>query len=105
MFEKVLAFVVLLACVVIAVHMALPAARQRWMEERGRAVWARARRAWFWLASWRQRRDFRKVAETEAAAAIKRARSGSRIVEGEWDGNVYRPKSFDGKKRDKRDLH
>ena len=105
MFEKVIAFIVLAACVVLAIHMAMPAARQRWMEERARQAWARTRRGWRWLAGWRQRRDFRRVAETEAAAAIKRARSGSRMVEGEWDGNVYHPKSFDGKGRDKRDLH
>ena len=60
---------------------------------------------WAWLAGWRRRRDYKRVAEAEAEAAIKRARAGSRIVEGEWDGNVYRPKNFDGKKRDKRDLH
>ena len=105
MFEKVLALVVLIACVVVGIHMALPAARQQRMEQRGRQAWARVRRGWLWLSTWRQRRDFRRVAQAEADAAIKRARSGSRIVEGEWDGNVYRPKSFDGKKRDKRDLH
>jgi len=105
MFETTLAALVLLTCIVLAVHMALPAARQRWMEAQGRKALASLRRGWHYLANWRRRRDFKRVAEAEAQAAIKRARSGSRMVEGEWDGNVYRPKSFDPKKRDKRDLH
>ena len=105
MFEKAIALIVLLACVLVAVPMALPAKKQRWMEDRARRAWAQLRRGWLWASGWRRRRDFKKVAAAEAEAAIKRARSGSRIVEGEWDGNVYRPKNFDGKKRDKRDLH
>ncbi|WP_077033948.1 hypothetical protein [Pelomonas sp. KK5] len=105
MFEKAIALIVLLACIVVAVHMALPAAKRRWMEERGRRAWLKVQRAWYWAAGWRQRREMHKYAQAEADAAIKRARRGSQMVEGEWDGNVYRPKSFDGKKRDKRDLH
>jgi hypothetical protein len=38
----------------------------------------------------------RRKARREAAAAIRRAREA-----GEWDGNVYRPKSF----KDKRNIH
>ena len=107
MFARILAATVLLVCMAIAVQMLLPAAQRRrvdaglirlrwWLVERWRA-----------LASWRRHSSNRKAAEAEAEAAIRRARKGSRIVDGEWDGNVYRPKDFNGKndRRNKRNLH
>lgn len=101
MLAKIFAATVLLICIGMAVHMALPLRGQLWLNARLRRAQWQARDAWQWLSGWRHRRGAKKTAE----AAIKRARAGSKIVDGEWDGNVYRPKNFDPKQRDKRDLH
>ena len=98
--ETIFAALMLTICVVLLVRMALgPARRARfdaafvsWRRRIGHSlgrVSAAARRP---AAESRARR--------ETAAAIRRARE--RAESGEWDGNVYRPKSF---KRKKRDLH
>ncbi len=96
MIEKIFAAIMVAVCVVLLLRMMLGRRRR----DRFDAV---VRRAW---ARWSQRfgRVFARpsahaLAEREAKAAIERA---SRRAAGEWDGNVYRPKSF---KRKKRDLH
>src|SRR5882672_5771894 len=105
MFEKFLAATVLLVCIVMVLRMALPVAQQRWLDARWRrAQWLLLER-WQAIRNWRRRGAAKKAAEAAAEAAIRRARSASNIVDGEWDGNVYRPKRFDAKKRDKRNLH
>jgi len=103
MFAKFLATAVLLACIAMALRMALPLAQQRWIDARLRRAQWLLRDRWQALASWRRRKAASKTAEAEAEAAIKKARAGSRMVDGEWDGNVYRPKRF--KPKDPRDLH
>lgn len=94
--EKFFAGFVLAVCVLLLVRMLLGPLRR----ERLDAVLRR------WRAPWRRRlqqarRDSAESrAQRAAQEAIARARRAA--ADGEWDGNVYRPKSF---KRKKRDLH
>ncbi|MDN3922483.1 hypothetical protein [Roseateles violae] len=108
MIEKFLAALVLLICIALALRMALPAAQQRRLDERLRRLGRGLQSGWQRARRWRTRRASaaeHRAAAAEAEAAIRRARAGSKMVDGEWDGNVYRPKSFKGRKRDKRNLH
>ena len=93
----------LLACVLIAVHMVLRPNQQRWLAARLRRGAWQLRDGWQHLRTWRQRRQLQKDAVAEAAAAIERARAKA---DGTWDGNVYRPRQFEPKRKDdKRNLH
>jgi hypothetical protein len=99
MLEKIFAATGLLICLVLALRLLLGAPRRQRLDARLRGLWLQ-------LRGWRRLREDKKRAEAEAEAAIRRARSASRMQEGEWDGNVYRPKQFgNSKKPDKRDLH
>ena len=94
MVEKLLAGVVLLACVALFVRL-LVAPRRRllldaWLRDVSRALAQRARGLWHWR---RSRREAQRLADE----AIRRAR-GEDV---ERDGNVYRPKSFRKPPRDK----
>ncbi|MEJ6000682.1 hypothetical protein [Paucibacter soli] len=92
MFVKLVASVGLLICLALALHMCLGRARQRRLEA--------------WLAGYRDRlfaigsrrfnsRERRRAAHEAAMDAISRAK---RTTDDElWDGNVYRPKEFNGK--------
>ena len=92
MFAKIIASLGLLICIALAVQMMLRPNQQRWVDARlRRAAW-RLRDGWAALSGWRRRSELKKQAAAEAEAAIERARSKT---EGEWDGNVYRPKQFD----------
>lgn len=73
--ERIFAAAVLVACVVLGLRLAIGPERI-----------ARALR-------WRA---VRRTAEREARSAIERARrgAGSAGADGNWDGNVYRPKNF-----------
>jgi hypothetical protein len=85
-----MAAVALAVCVVMLVRLAVGA---RW-RARGDAALQRAWRAVRGMAlSVRHRREAARAAEE----AIKRARERG----GEWDGNVYKPKSFRKPPRDK----
>jgi hypothetical protein len=79
--EKILAGIVLLVCVVLLVRLSLGTRRRLQFDFAMQRLWHALRRngtrAWRWPRARRETRD-----------AIERARSG------EWDGNVYRPKSF-----------
>ena len=88
--EKLFPAIVVAACLVLLLRLVL-GERRRHLFDRAVARWSRAAAArieglFTWNAS---RRRARRAAEE----AIRRAREG-----GEWDGNVYRPKSFQGKK-------
>jgi hypothetical protein len=51
---------------------------------------------------WRRRQRQTRAAALEAERVIRRARESAQQggrVDGEWDGNVYRPKSFDKPKK------
>lgn len=96
----------LLICVLIAVHMMLRPNQQRWLTARLRRSAWQLRDGYEHLRTWRQRRRLQKDAIAEAAAAIERARAKA---DGTWDGNVYRPRQFEQKNKDKngdkRNLH
>jgi hypothetical protein len=86
--EKLLAGLVLALCVLMLARQLLSAPRRARVDRRLRHVWwdvqQRLRAAWHWRTS-------RQTAQRAAEEAIRRAREGQG---GEWDGNVYRPKSF-----------
>lgn len=102
MLHTVLAAVGLAVCLAMAVHMALPrrlrakadAAVARLMA----ALHAQIDRA----VGWRRRQRQARAAALEAERVIRRAREsaqGNSRLDGEWDGNVYRPKSFEKPKK------
>jgi hypothetical protein len=82
------------ACLALLAHQFLPARLRHRLDARigrlARALSARTRRVVRWPSA-------HQAARREAEAAIRRAREKA----GEWDGNVYRPKSF----RKPRKLH
>ena len=93
MFEKLLAALVLLLCVGMGIHMALPA---RW---RARvALWARDPLG----------RKARAQAAAHAQDAILRARRPASAAKGRWQGNVYKldkSNKDDDNDEDQRTLH
>ncbi len=108
-FEILLAALVLIACLVLLVRLMLPPARRAQLDAFGRRRWAGLRAgslsAWQGLSSLRHRSSpkARQDAARTAEEVIRRAREGRRPPgkgngaakpDGEWDGNVYRPKSF-----------
>lgn len=94
--EKIFAAAMLAVCLVLIVRMAIgPRRRSRFDAALGR--W-RARAGSARPGRWLARPTLQSRAERAAAEAIERARRASRQVD--RDGNVYRPKSFKGKKRD-----
>ncbi|NRF68110.1 hypothetical protein HLB44_14045 [Aquincola sp. S2] len=112
MFELLLAALVLIACLVMLVRMALPERQQDRLDAFGRRCWAvlryRSLSLWHTLRAFGRRSSpkARQDAARTAEDLIRRAREGKRTgkgkgngndadkVDGEWDGNVYRPKSF-----------
>ena len=96
MIEAVFDGIVLAVCVVLMVRLMLGTPRRYRFDTAVRRVAARLRRAalsiWHWRDARREGERARKVADE----AIQRARD-----RGEWDGNVYRPKSFRKPPRDK----
>lgn len=90
MIEKTLAGLVLTACVVMLLRMALGERRRHALDQRlGRLAgpWRhRLATLWRWPSA-------RRSAQREAEETIRRAREGS------WDGNVYRPRSFRGPRK------
>ena len=93
MVEKIFVSLVLAVCALLLLRLVIGERRRHAYDAFWRRLWAatriRALRLWHWRAASRQ-------AKRDADAAIRRAR------EGEWDGNVYKPKSF---KRDRKNLH
>ncbi len=86
MLEKIFAATIVAACLVLLLRVFLGARRRarfdaaiaRWSQRAGARVDA--------VVAWP---SARRRARREAEAAIRRARES-----GQWDGNVYRPKSF-----------
>jgi len=103
MLHTVLAALGLATCIALAVHMALPyGARSRVdMAVARLGAWLRAQVDS--AAGWRRRQRLNRAATLEAQRVIRRARESSQNgegrLDGEWDGNVYRPKSFDKPKK------
>ena len=94
LFEKILAGVVVFVCIALLVRQFIGAPRRYRLDSGlrrlGRALRARALGLYHGPA-------IRRRARREAEEAIRRARGD----DGEWEGNVYRPKSF----RKPRKLH
>jgi len=105
MFQTVLAATGLAVCIALGVHMALP---YRWRARVDAGVaalvsWVQLQMAR--LTGWRRRQRQTRVAALEAERVIRRARESAlhdardSRAQGEWDGNVYRPKSFEKPKK------
>jgi hypothetical protein len=91
--EKIFAATIVAGCLVLLLRIVL-GARRRGRFDAGLRHWSQRIGAgidavFAWPTA-------RRRARRETAAAIRRAREG-----GDWDGNVYRPKSF----KDKRKMH
>lgn len=86
MTEKVLAGLALAVCAVLLLRLVLGEPRRRRFDAALRRAWLATKRRASHLWHWRERK---RLAEQAAADAIERARRA-----GEWDGNVYKPKSF-----------
>jgi hypothetical protein len=96
MIERVFAAIALAVCAVLLVRLVI-GERRRWRFDAFVRRMAQGVRR-FGLSVWHWR-DARRAAESARLAAdeaIKRARD-----RGEWDGNVYTPKSFRKPPRDK----
>jgi len=85
MVEMIFVGIVLAVCAVLMLRLLLGERRRYRFDAALRRLWLAVRikalRLWHWRAAHRQ-------ARRDAEEAIRRAR------EGEWDGNVYKPKSF-----------
>ena len=88
--ERVLAAIIVAVCAVLLVRLVIGARRRARLDAALRRAWRAVRGV---AMSARHRREAARVAEE----AIERARQRS----GEWDGNVYKPKSFRKPPRDK----
>lgn len=102
--EKAFAAIVLLACLLFLVRMLIGPRRRAgldaWLRD-WQPPWRRnLRAAWRRSAAARAQSRAQSQAHRAADDVIERARRSA--AGGEWEGNVYRPKSF---KRKKRDLH
>ena len=94
--ERIFAAIIVAGCLVMLCRLGLGVRRRqrfdntvaRWSRRTG----ARIDSIFTWNSS-------RRRAHREAEAAIRRAREGTSSGAGEWDGNVYRPKSFKKKGR------
>jgi hypothetical protein len=101
MFHTVLAVIGLAVCIALAVHMALPyrlrARVDGTVARLGGWLQAQLDRA----VGWRRRQRQTRAAALEAERVIRRARESAQSgrLDGEWDGNVYRPKSFEKPKK------
>jgi hypothetical protein len=90
--EKGFAAIVLAACLVMLLRLALGAQRRQRFDAAAIRAWLRVRSAALALWRWpRSRRQARQLADD----AIRRA------SQGKWDGNVYTPDEFKRPPRDK----
>lgn len=96
MLERVLAAIVIAFCAIMLVRLALGARRRARFDAFFRRLWLRVRHAAHAAWRWRESRRNAELARRAADELIKRARD-----RGEWDGNVYTPKSFRKPPRDK----
>ncbi len=88
--ETILAGLTLAVCGVLAVRLLIGERRRwrfdAWLRKRGANLQRLVRKALQW-------RSTRRTSAEAADAAIRRARGG------QWDGNVYRPRSFRGPRK------
>ena len=88
--ERILAAIIVAVCAVLLVRLMIGARRRERLDAALRRAWSAVRGV---AVSARHRREAARVADE----AIERARQRA----GEWDGNVYKPKSFRKPPRDK----
>ena len=93
--EKLFAGAVVFVCVALLVRQFIGAPRRYRLDSSLRRIGRSLRLFWFRLYRWPRAR---RAARREAEEAIRRARGDA---DGDWEGNVYRPKSF----RKPRKLH
>ena len=105
MIEKLFAGIVLAVCAVLMLRLLIGARRRARFDAAVRRAWGRLR--WFLDTVWHWR-SRRRAAQRAADAVIRRARGREAnghgdddSRDGEWEGNVYKPKSF----RKPRKLH
>lgn len=97
MIERVFAAIVLAACAVLMLRLLLGERRRYRFDAALRQAWHALRRWGLSVRHWRSSRRAAAQAAEAADEAIARARGR----DGEWDGNVYKPKSFRKPPRDK----
>ena len=103
MIEKLFAGLVLALCLVLMLRLVLGARRRDRFDAAARRAWGNSQQ---FLSSAYHWRSHRREAERKADEVIRRAQGRSANSEspegdGEWEGNVYKPKSF----RKPRKLH
>ena len=103
MIEKLFAGLVLALCLVLMLRLVLGARRRDRFDAAARRAWGNSQQ---FLSSAYHWRNHRREAERKADEVIRRAQGRSANSEspegdGEWEGNVYKPKSF----RKPRKLH
>ena len=86
--EKALAALTFAACIVMLARLSMGETRRWRFDAAVRRGWFAAKRRFFLLRHWRASR---RAAAQATEDAIRRARQKDG---GEWDGNVYKPKSF-----------
>ncbi len=101
MIEKLFAGIVLAVCIVLMLRLVLGARRRARFDAAARRAWGNSQ---LFLSSAYHWRSHRREAERTAEEVIRRAQersANSDSMDGEWEGNVYKPKSF----RKPRKLH
>ena len=99
--ETVLASLGLSVCVLLLLRMALPPRARERLDRVGRALRGRCVALYARLIGRARRRapgpvrPDPKAARQLAEEAIQRARGGSGAPDGEWHGNVFRPRGVD----------
>lgn len=99
MLHTLLAATGLVVCIALAIHMALPYRAQARVDAGVARLGAWMRAQMDLATGWRRRQRQTRAAALEAERVIRRARAsaqqGDGRTDGEWDGNVYRPKTFE----------
>ena len=88
--DRILAAIIVAMCAVLLVRLLIGARRRARFDAALRRAWRAVRGV---AVSARHRREAARVADEAIARARQRG--------GEWDGNVYKPKSFRKPPRDK----
>lgn len=105
MFQTLLAATGLVVCIALAVHMMLPYRLKTRVDRAARGLADGAQRQFARLMGWRRQRRQTRAAALEAERVIRRARESAlhdardSRTDGAWEGNVYRPKSFEKPKK------
>ncbi|MGC3946804.1 MAG: hypothetical protein QM762_20185 [Chryseolinea sp.] len=95
MFHTVLAAIGLAVCIALAVHMALPYRLRARVDAATAGLLGWLQGQFDRAVGWRRRQRQTRAAALEAERVIRRAQESaqSNRLDGEWDGNVYRPRA------------